>query len=127
MLYRKSSNQLTVSKKEEIASSRLRISEDVISKMCSPYEENVFTKISKRYFLGCDTELDLLRQLIDGDFYKKYDIEVIRFYYFVHCFYAYQNSEFKSMVSKNVKNFYKFLGARYFSILLASNIVRHLR
>ena len=126
LLYRKSSNQLTVSKKQEIASSRLRISEDVISKMCSSYDENIFKRISKRCFLGCDTELDLLRQLIDGDFFK-YDIEVIRFYYFVHCFYAYQNSEFKNMVSKNIKIFYGFLGAKYFSILLASNIVRRLR
>lgn len=126
LLYRKSLNQLTVSKKQEIASSRLRISENVISKMCSFYDENVFKRISKRCFLGCDPELDLLRQLIDGDFLK-YDIEVIRFYYFVHCFYAYQNSEFKNMVSKNIKTFYGFLGAKYFSILLASNIVRHLR
>lgn len=126
LLYRKSSYQLTVSKKQEIASSRLRISEDVISKICSSYDEDIFKRISKRCFLGYDTELDLLRQLIDGEFFE-YDIEVIRFYYFVHCFYAYQNSEFKNMVSKNIKFFYNFLGTKYFSILLASNIVRRLR
>ena len=126
LLYRKSSYQLTVSKKQEIASSRLRISEDVISKICSSYDEDIFKRISKRCFLGYDTELDLLRQLIDGEFFE-YDIEVIRFYYFVHCFYAYQNSEFKNMVSKNIRIFYNFLGTKYFSILLASNIVRRLR
>ncbi|SHF94229.1 Glycosyltransferase involved in cell wall bisynthesis [Marinomonas polaris DSM 16579] len=126
LLYRKSLYQLTVSKKQEIAASRLRISENIISKICSSCDEIIFKRISKRCFLGCDTELDLINQLIDGDFLD-YDSEVIQYHYFVHCFYAYQSSDFKNVVSKNIKLFYSFLGAKYLSFLLASNVIHRLR